>query len=211
MPGTAAQHRRSTYGEPSVQRLRVRVPRRSRVLVLAATLTGLISAAATACSDSRSPDDGSPTRSPATTVTPTPGLSPTAAMDSASVDAAYRAFWPVLTSFHRQPESQWRTVFGRVAVDPQLSFAIAVTRQQERNGITVYGVAHPRSPKVTVGSPGRATIRDCADFSRTGQANASTKRPRTVGVARTPLSVTLIKSRDGRWRVSQVTFLSGNC
>jgi hypothetical protein len=117
-----------------------------------------------------------------------------------------------VATFQQQPESQWREVLGRVAVDPQLSFAIAATKQQRRNGITVYGQAIPRAPKVTFGSGNaRATVRDCADFSRTGQADARTKKPRTVGVARTPLTTVLVKGADGRWRVSQVTFLGGSC
>jgi hypothetical protein len=147
------------------------------------------------------------TSSPTTPASP----SSTAAADRAAVEAAYRGFWPVVATFAESPESQWRAVLGRVAVDPQLSFAIAVTRTQRGNGITVYGQATPRAPKATLSGGQRAVVRDCADFSRTGQADARTGHPRTVGVARTPLSVTLLKGAGGRWRVSQVTFLGGRC
>ncbi len=128
-----------------------------------------------------------------------------------AVETAYREFLRLATTFSRLPESEWRTVLGRVAVDPQLSFAIAVTREQRRNGVTVYGQARARAPKVDVSRGRRAAVRDCADFSRTGQADALTGRPRTVGVVRTPLAVTLLRGGDGRWRVSRVAFPGGRC
>ena len=151
--------------------------------------------------------DPGPTRSVPATGSPSGG----SAVDPAAVESAYRAFWPVLATFQQRPESQWSAVLGRVAVDPQLSFAIAATRQQRRTGITVYGVAVPRAPKVTLGGGRLASVRDCADFSRTGQADAVTRKPRTVGVARTPLSTSLLRGSDGRWRVSNVAFLGGRC
>ena len=175
----------------------------------------LAAVALASCTDSPPPSTSSKTVSPPASSPSAPAASASsgaAAPDAAAVESAYRAFWPVVATFGERPESQWRTVLGQVAVDPQLSFAIAATRQQYRNGITVYGVASPRKPEVAGGSgSGRVTIRDCADFSRTGQADARTKKPRTVGVARTPLSAVLLKGADGRWRVSQVTFLGGRC
>lgn len=147
------------------------------------------------------------TRSVPTTGSPSAGST----VDPAAVETAYRAFWPVLATFQQRPESQWSAVLGQVAVDPQLSFAIAATRQQRRNGITVYGVTVPRAPKVTFGGGRLASVRDCADFSRTGQADAVTRKPRTVGVARTPLSTSLLRGSDGWWRVSNVAFLGGRC
>lgn len=174
----------------------------------------LAAVALASCTDSP-PSTSSKTVSPPASSPSSPAASVSsgsAAPDPAAVESAYRAFWPVVATFGERPESQWRTVLGQVAADPQLSFAIAATRQQRRNGITVYGAASPRKPEVAAGGgSGRVTIRDCADFSRTGQADDHTKKPRTVGVARTPLSAVLQKGPDGRWRVSQVTFLGGRC
>jgi hypothetical protein len=137
--------------------------------------------------------------------------SPSASSDISAAESAYRRFLDVDLSFARLPESQWRAELGRVATDPQLSFAIAVSRQQRRNGIALYGRTVPRSPKVTLAGGRKATLRDCADFSHTGQADARTGEPKTVGVARTPLEVTLLKGSDKRWRVSAVEFLGGKC
>jgi hypothetical protein len=136
---------------------------------------------------------------------------PSASSDIPAVETAYRDFLVIDVSFVRLPESKWRSELGRVATDPQLSFAIAVSRQQRRNGITLYGRTFPRAPKVTIKGSRQATLRDCADFSHTGQADARTGRPKTVGVARTPLAVTLLKGSDERWRVSRVDFPGGTC
>ena len=190
-----------------------RVTSNERLRRTRAVVALLVLATLAACSASSSPTTPAVGTTRASTVTrppsPTPSVTPVS--DDAAIEAVYRRFWPVLTSFNREPESQWRSVLGRVAADPQLSFAIAVTRQQRRDGITQYGVASPRAPKVTLTGNGRAGVKDCVDFSRTGQADARTHAPRTVGVARTPLSVTLIKGADQRWRVSQVIFPGGHC
>ena len=187
-------------------------PRTPRAPQFAAAATAALAAltSVVGCSSS-SPAAGGATASESAATSTADAPSPSAPSEVPAVQVAYRAFWPVLTSFNRQPESQWRSVLGRVAADPQLSFAIAVTRQQRRDGITQYGVAGPRAPKVTLTGPGRAGVKDCVDFSRTGQADARTHTPRTVGVARTPLSLTLIKGADQRWRVSQVIFPGGHC
>ena len=183
----------------------------SRGITSAALLSVLL---LPACTDSAS-TPGSATSAGATprrSASSPAESTPTGTAGQVAVENAYRAFWPVITTFQNSPESQWQTVLGRVAVDPQLSFAIATTRQQRRTGITVYGRTVPRAPKVTLAAGGKsATVRDCADFSRTGLANAETKKPRTVGVARTPISAVLLLGSDRRWRISRVTFLGGSC
>lgn len=182
-----------------------------QVGAVAAAYLAVVGGAA-ACSSSTTPpaststSGGGPTL-PTTTTIPSPSASP----DVPAAESAYRKFLDVDVSFARLPESQWRAELGRVATDPQLSFAIAVSRQQRRNGITLYGRTVPRSPKVTLGGSRKATLRDCADFSHTGQADARTGHPKTVGVARAPLEVALVKGSDQRWRVSVVKFPGGKC
>lgn len=188
--------------------------RNCRVLQLGAVAAASLAvvASAAACSSSttapagRSTSPGGPTL-PTTTTKP----APTTSSDLPAAERAYREFLDVDVSFARLPESRWQSELGRVATDPQLSFAIAVSRQQRRNGITLYGRTVPRSPKVTLAGSRKATLRDCADFSHTGQADANTGSPKTVGVARTPLEVTLVKGSDKQWRVSAVEFLGGKC
>jgi hypothetical protein len=131
--------------------------------------------------------------------------------DPAAVEAVYASFWPTLTTFDRRyPEAQWKTVLSRVSVDPQLSQAIAVAKEQRRNGITLYGQPRPRTPRIKIGAKVKATLTDCVDFSRSGQSDAKTGQRKTVGVAHTLVSLTLRKSVNG-WRVSNVTFPAGKC
>ena len=152
-----------------------------------------------------SPREAAPASSPSSSRSTAP------AADAGAVETAYRAFWPTLTTFDRRyPEAQWKTVLGRVSVDPQLSQAIAVAKEQRRNGITLYGQPQPRTPKITVSSKARATLTDCVDFSRSGQADARTGQRKTVGVARTPVTLIFTKGANG-WRVSNVTFPAGKC
>ena len=169
-----------------------------------------------ACTGSSSPGPGTASPAPTTAgtsssaVTGTP--SPTAAADPAAVEAAYRAFWPVVATFDRRyPPTQWRSVLGQVAVDPQLSQAVATATQQQRIGVGVYGQPNPRAPRATLGPAGRARVLDCIDFSHYGQTDAKTGQPTTVGKARTPISVALAKGSDGTWRVADITFPKGGC
>ena len=133
-------------------------------------------------------------------------------VDRSAVVKAYRAFWPLMARFdQRYPELQWTAVLRRVAVDPQLSQAIAVARQQRRAGVRLYGEPRPRAPRVTVKSATSASVADCADFSHYGQADARTGKPRTVGVARNPVKATLIEGRDGVWRIAEISYPGGTC
>jgi hypothetical protein len=185
---------------------------RIRVVGVGVAVTFIVAA----CSDSSAPGPGAASPTPSTAGTSSPVAtgtpSPTAAADQAAVEAAYKAFWPVVATFDRRyPPAQWRSVLGRVAVDPQLSQAVAVATQQRRIGVAVYGQPSPRAPRAALGPAGRATVSDCIDFSHYGQADAKTGQPKTVGKARTPIRVTLAKGRDGTWRVADVTFPKGGC
>ena len=165
-----------------------------------------------ACTDGSSSSSAptSPTPAQTSPATTSPATDP--ASDRAAAETAYRAIWPLLAKFdQRYPEAEWTAVLSRVAVDPQLSQAIAVARQQRRTGVRLYGEPRPRAPRVTLNGATRASVADCADFSRYGQADAKTGKPRTVGVARSPVKATLIEGRDGVWRVAEITYPGGTC
>jgi len=128
------------------------------------------------------------------------------------VERAYREFWRLQAVFDsRYPESQWRQVLGRVAVDPELTRSVSGARLQHRQEIRVYGQVYPRPTVLPVTGRTVATVRDCADASHAGQADASTGRPRSVGVARMPVLATVVRAADGRWRVSDLRFPGGTC
>jgi hypothetical protein len=174
-----------------------------RRLILFAASTAVLSA----CSK---PAPAPPLQPSQSKQTPDPVPAPTDA-DTAAVKQAYADFWPLLATFDRHvPENEWRTVLGRSMADPQLSQAIAIAQQQHRTGITVYGRPVPRAPRVTLRPPDGATIRDCADLSDYGEADA-TGGHRTAGESRTPVTLSLVRGADRVWRVSKVDFPGGAC
>lgn len=133
------------------------------------------------------------------------------AADRSAVESAYREYWRASETLDRLPERQWPSVLGRVAVDPQLGLVLANARTQKRNGVTVYGHVVPRPTVGPIAGARRARVVDCQDASKSGQADARTGRPRTVGVARNPVEAVLIRGADDRWRVSTVTYRRGTC
>jgi len=125
---------------------------------------------------------------------------------------AYREFWVVTDTFdQRYPEREWPRVLGRVAVDPELGLVLASTRQQRRIGIKVYGHVVPHPTVLPINGSNRVRVSDCQDASKSGQADARTGRPRTVGVPRNPVTAVLVRGTDGRWRVSSVDYPGGKC
>ena len=165
-----------------------------------------------ACANSSPVPGPSATAGPTTRTPSSPSsASSPATADPTAVASVYDSFWPVVTTFDRSyPEAQWKTVLGRVSVDPQLSQAIAVAKEQRRNGITLYGQPRPRTPRITINSKAKATLNDCVDFSHGGQADAKTGQRKTVGLARTSVTLIFAKGPAG-WRVSTVTFPGGKC
>jgi hypothetical protein len=135
--------------------------------------------------------------------------SPSAADDRAAVETAYRDFWSRLDQAPTQQESQWRASLNEVAVDPQLATIIQAITYQSAIGVTAYGTeaAHVMSVEL---SGSQATLKDCQDASHSGQADAKTGKPKTVGVPKNPITATLIRT-DGSWKVSLITYPGGSC
>lgn len=57
----------------------------------------------------------------------------------------------------------------------------------------------------------RAVVTDCQDASHSGQADATSGEPRTVGVARNLTAGTLERGPDGTWRVTRIDYPGGGC
>jgi hypothetical protein len=128
------------------------------------------------------------------------------------VETAYRRFWLIEAVFDsRYPQSRWASVLAQVAVDPILTRLVDGAVVQHRNGVRVYGQVLPRPTIPAVNGARSVTITDCQDDSHTGQADAVTGEPRSVGIARTPVTAKLVRSADGAWRVSDVRYTGGRC
>lgn len=123
---------------------------------------------------------------------------------------AYKEFWPQLTKASAQPEAEWPAVLAEVATDPQLSRSLAGIRQLRAQSRTIYGSVSERVSVVDV-SGNKATLKDCQDASRSGQADATTGDPKTAGVERNPVTATLVRGADKGWRVSEILYPGGTC
>ncbi|NKQ51980.1 hypothetical protein HFP15_03685 [Amycolatopsis sp. K13G38] len=131
--------------------------------------------------------------------------------ERAAVEAAYTQFWPRSSQAPHKPEDTWQGTMALIAVDPQLSITLEAMHRNRAAGLTTYGEVVVRISSVEVAG-NTATVVDCQDASRAGQADAGTGDPKTVGVSRMP--VTAAMKRDpvsGQWKVAQLNFPGGAC
>jgi len=171
---------------------------------------GLVSAAAVllaGCSSSGAP---APATSPNLSA-PSQAPSSSGQDDRVAIEAAYTAFWSRSLHSGDKPEDTWKDTMTVVAVDPQLTTTLNAMRYQKQVGIKAYGDVTARIVSVQVNGAS-AKVVDCQDASHTGQADAKTGDPKTVGVARNPVNADLKRdSADGQWKVAQVAFPGGTC
>ncbi|WP_258349004.1 hypothetical protein [Saccharopolyspora gregorii] len=129
--------------------------------------------------------------------------------EQAAVVDAYERFWVVSRGLPQHPAERWRPELEQVAAGPMAETILVNLDRQREQGITLYGEVHPRISDVRLDSD-RAVVTDCQDSSSSGQADASGK-PKTVGVARNPVSGTLQRGADGAWRVTRIDYPMGGC
>ncbi|GAB2677335.1 hypothetical protein GCM10027271_42710 [Saccharopolyspora gloriosae] len=123
---------------------------------------------------------------------------------------AYERFWVVSRGLPHRPAERWRPELEQVAAGPMAEMILTNLARQREQGITLYGELHPRITDVHVDGP-RAVVTDCQDASRSGQAEAVSGEPRTVGVARNAVSGTVERGPDGTWRVTRIDYPQGGC
>jgi hypothetical protein len=181
--------------------------RRAGAIVLAVAAAVLLPGC-----DGSTPGTGTGTGSAGTSrTTDPPTSSPAPATDEReAVETAYRRFWAVSWDVDKQPAARWRAVLATVAADPELTRLYAGTKAQQQAGIRLYGQVRAR-PTVRRVAGSRATVADCQDASQAGQADARTGKPKTVGVARSPVEAAMLRGADGVWRVSDVRYTGGSC
>ncbi|MFE6612010.1 hypothetical protein [Amycolatopsis sp. NPDC057786] len=159
--------------------------------------------------------DGAPTSSTAPTLS-APTQAPSTLMSSGqdqrqAVEAAYTQFWPRSLAVPNSPEDTWRDAMAALAVDPQLSTTLEAMRRNKLVGVKPYGDVTTRINSVDVRGD-QATVQDCQDGSRSGQADATTGDRKTVGSPRIPIHAQMVRDMaDGRWKVSQLDYPGGPC
>lgn len=127
-----------------------------------------------------------------------------------AVRVSYQRFWRDTWHLDRQASDHWQATVDQVAVEPERSIVLQGVRWHQVQGITLYGDPVERVTDVSVRGT-QATVADCQDSGKSGQADAGTGKPKDVGVARNPVSATLTRGADGVWRVSQISFPGGEC
>ncbi|MCO1575184.1 hypothetical protein M8C13_05345 [Crossiella sp. SN42] len=177
----------------------------TRWLTLVLLAPGLL--LGTACT----PKDTTSSPKPKSSTTTQPVAPTSSAADaSVAVKTVYEEFWQLASTIDKRPESEWRPSLSKVATDPQLTRSVQGLGLLREQSIALYGAPTARITSVDVAGS-RATVQDCQDGSKAGQADAKTGKPKTVGVERNPITATLLREGEGRWRVSDVVFGGGAC
>lgn len=131
------------------------------------------------------------------------------APEEEGVRQAYERFWEVSQAVPHHPPAQQRRELSEIAVEPLAERMAGNLAAQRAKGITLYGAIIPRISGIRIDGD-TAVVTDCQDTSRSGQADAS-GRPRTVGVARNPVTTTLHREASGAWKAAEITYPSGSC
>ncbi|GIH52331.1 hypothetical protein Mro03_75100 [Microbispora rosea subsp. rosea] len=148
-------------------------------------------------------------REPTRTITP-PSPRRTATTSEDVVLAAYRDLYPAGQRAERAYPAERKAILEQVATRPLLSRML--------RGIAALRATH----RVTWGQPehhpfdvrikgDHATLHDCQDARKGGQADDRTGKRLTYGTSRIHLVATLAKGTDGAWRVSKVEQVKEPC
>lgn len=183
-------------------------PRTPNTLLGTALLCAAVSA--TACSGPTTGDN--PTLS-ATATSAAPSPAATGRLDAtteAAVLNAYRRFWMVAGEVGRQPTSRWRTRLEPVTTDPFLSELLEGLAEQQERGAVDFGAVQVR-PTIATLTPTRASVLDCQDASRSGEADRTTGEVISTGSSRTAFTATLTRDATGRWKVAHARYLQDPC
>lgn len=131
------------------------------------------------------------------------------AEELAALDA-YRRFWTVANGIGRRPEHEWRSRLAAVTAEPFLSELVKGLLDQRERRVADFGIVELR-PTIASVRPGRVSILDCQNASRSGEVDRDTGEVETVGSSRTPFTATLTKDSTGHWRVTQARYLPDPC
>lgn len=181
---------------------------------LAVAWCGLVMAmagAAAGCSSSSSPSLANPSGSTSPSLAASQPTPTTTAGEKAQILSQYSGFWAELAPASKAAASRRRALLSPYATDPELTSLLRGMARGDRQGTVFYGADRPR-PKVARLSvqQGIAVINDCQDSSRAGNADRSTGRHLTVGVARHLVTATM-HLVQGSWRVAFVTYQDAHC
>ena len=182
-----------------------------RVAAWGLTVAALATTVAGCSSGGRSPSLANPSGSSSPSLAASQPSSTAPADPKAQALAQYKAFWSELTPASRAPAPKRRALLSPYATDPELTSLLRGMASGDAKGTVFYGADQPR-PRIARLSvqQGIAVISDCQDSSHAGNADRSTGKRLTVGVARHPVSATM-HLVAGTWRVAFVTYQDSHC
>jgi hypothetical protein len=192
------------------------IRRRGCTLVLAAILLTPV-ACTSASSDRKSSAPSTPPSASSSSTSPqgSSSVSQTAtdpatreAADRQAVEAAWTKFWGVYETLFKIPAGQLQSKIASVAIDPTRKQMLAEVSVFHSTHRTLYGavVNRPYWTKPIAGSD-TATMGDCMDQSKFGSMSTTTGKKLSVGVQRDNTTASLVKGKDGVWRVKTVVYL----
>lgn len=179
--------------------------------ILLGTALILVTVGASACSGSTATEGSEPSANATGDAAPSPATTGRLeGVTEAAVLDAYRRFWTVASEVGRQPATRWRIRLEPVATDPFLSELLEGLAEQQERGAVDFGAVQVR-PTIATLTPTRASVLDCQDASRSGEADRATGDVISVGSSRTAFTATLTRDAAGRWKVAQARYLRDPC
>jgi hypothetical protein len=182
-------------------------PRRSRTRfgVLAGALVLLLAGCVVLADDA--PWSG-PTRSGSATSGAATGVQ----LAEFGVRQAYEEFWWVVSRLDGQPAVRWRGMLSVVATGAALDWQVARAEDRAARGVHLYGEVIVHVVAVRSALTMRATLLDCQDASRFGEAKKGTGRAVSVGETGVRVVGTLVRDREfGSWRVTDIEYPGDRC
>lgn len=136
-------------------------------------------------------------------------LSPTAS-DAEEIRHVHRQYLLLLERVATMPESERRQQLAEFMTEPQLTRTLKGVAELEAKNLTTYGSVVSTITHLDI--RGRtATLKDCRDSSASGLMDKSTGKKINRGVPEDSTKTTLVKGRDGRWRVRETVGLGQGC
>lgn len=171
----------------------------------------LITVGASACSGPTTTEHPAPSTTATGDAAPSPAATGRlGGVTEAAVLDAYRRFWTVAVEVGRLPAGRWRIRLEPVATDPFLSELLDGLAEQRERGAVDFGAIQLR-PTIATLTPTRASVLDCQDASRSGEADRATGAVLSVGSSRTAFTATLTRDAAGRWKVTHARYLRDPC
>ncbi|MFC5830043.1 hypothetical protein [Nonomuraea insulae] len=126
------------------------------------------------------------------------------------IRTAYQNLYTAGQQAEKTPADQRRLILADVAADPLLNRMLRGIAALQATGRVTWGTPVLNTFDVKVDDD-TATLHDCQDDTKTGQADAKTGERLTHGTTGTHLVVTYQKGKDGIWRASTLKQVDDPC